>query len=381
MVEAPLALLHVHQRDAALDARERAAQALDSAPSDGDWFAISSCHRVEVYALPSVSLDALSSAFPNTTRGDASVARHLFRVACGLDSIVVGERQILGQLRRAHDAARRGALRGELSELLRRALRLGRRVRADGLLRSGRSIGSLAVEDLARRLPSPSLARVLVVGAGEIGALAARSLANRVTRVVIANRDVAKAERLAERVGGNAIGLDRIDAALADIDAVISAADSRGSVLTEPLLRRRLARGPLLVLDIAVPRSVADDARAMPGLTYLTVDDLRDASAPHADVAASEALCAIEAERYAAWRHERAAAPAIRVLRERGEAIRRARLERALAKLRHLDDRDRRVIEGLSAAIVNELLHEPTLALRREPRRVAAALELFGGER
>ena len=382
MDERGLALFHLHQRDAGLDARERAAQALEQRPLARERFALSSCHRVEVYGLAVEAVDGnLAMLFPSVLRGDEAVARHLFRLACGLDSVVVGERQVLGQLRRAHDAARLGsALHGDLSELVRRALHIGRRVRALGMLPSGGSLGSLAVEKIVSGLTAPRNAAVLIIGAGEIGALAARALRARVARVTVANRDRERAQALASRIGADVADLADLDRALTGVDAVISAADTRGAVLTRERLARRLDRGALLLIDVAVPRSVADDARTLAGLRYLTVDDLQDLPTPTANVAAVERICDREAAAYVVWRRERQAGPAIRALRERGESIRRARVRRALAKLHHLDDRDRRIVEGLAAAIVNDLLHQPTLALRREPHRTAAALELFGGE-
>jgi glutamyl-tRNA reductase len=272
-------------------------------------------------------------------------------------------------------------LHGDLSELVRRALRVGRRVRARGDVRAARSLGSIAVDAIIRELRSPDDATVLVLGAGEMGGLAARALAARVRRVIIANRDLGRAESLASHVAAEACALSDLDAALARADAVISAADTRGSWLTRERLSQRLARGRLVLFDIAVPRSVAADARDLHGLTYRTVDDVVDVAPAQSDVTSVMRICEAEADRYAAWRRERHAAPAIRALRERAEAIRRSRVQRALAKLGHLSDRDRRVVESLSAALVNELLHQPTVALRREPSRTEVALELFGGER
>ena len=382
MSERNLLLFRVHQRDAALDARERAAQRLEGLALGRDRFVISSCHRVEVYALAGGRNDPeLAALFPPPLSGDEPVARHLFRVACGLDSVVVGERQILGQLRRTHDAVRRrGALSADLSELVRRALHLGRRIRALGLLQTGRSIGSLAVDAVAARVENIEQRTVLVIGAGEMGSLAARALATRAGRVLIANRDSDRAHSLAIRIGAVAVPLAELDDALTRADAVVSAADTRGTLLTRDRLERRLEQRPLLLVDIAVPRSVADDAREFAGMTYLTVDDLPAVPRDGGTVGAVEDLCRAEAVSYLVWRREREAAGAIRTLRERADAMRRARLQRTLAKLRHLDERDRRIVEALSAALVNELLHGPTVALRREPARTEAVLRLFGGE-
>jgi glutamyl-tRNA reductase len=174
--------------------------------------------------------------------------------------------------------------------------------------------------------------------------------------------------------------LEDLDRALTRCDLVISAADTRGAILTRGRLARRLARGPLVLIDMAVPRSVDADARALPGLRYRSIDDLTAAPETGLEEALAEAerRCEDAAREFVAWRREREAAQAVRSLRERAERLREARLARALAKLRHLDARDRRVVVSLAHALTNELLHAPTLALRRAPERAEVALELFG---
>lgn len=385
-----LALLHLHQRSAALDARERLAAAALALTPRPDLIALATCHRVELYAA--FPRDAhphawfagrLAADVPREALGtDGDVARHLFRVACGLDSAVRGEGQILGQIRRTFDAARACTrLDPLLADLFQHGLHVARVLRATtplGTVR--RSVGSLAVDEGIRLLPDAASATALIIGAGEIGKLAARALRHRVGHLVIANRDLARAQALALDVVAEAAPLEAIDGALARADLVISAADTRGQLLTAERLAARLARGSLVLVDIAVPRSVDAAGRALPRLVYRDVDDLSGEPEPHLGdaLAAAEDRCADEAEAFMRRAREREASAVIHALRDRAERIRRARLERALAKLGRLDGRDRRIVEALSASLVNELLHDPTLALRRAPQHAPVVEELFG---
>src|SRR5207245_2347588 len=161
-------------------------------------------------------------------------------------------------------------------------------------------------------------------------------------------------------------------------DVVISAADTRGVIFDGRRLERRVASGPLVLVDLAVPRSVAAEARALPGLTYRTADDLKDSGAPPADVVAeAERLCARAAERFAAECRQRTAVPVIQAMRAHADALRRRQLARALAKLGHLSARDREVVRALAWSLTNALVHAPTLALRVAPKRADAARALF----
>jgi glutamyl-tRNA reductase len=221
---------------------------------------------------------------------------------------------------------------------------------------------------------------VLVVGAGEIGKLAVRALRSRAGAVVVANRDAARAATLAAEQGATAIPLERIDGALHKAAAVIAAADTRGTVLTPERIRARLARGPLTLVDLAVPRSVPPEARVLPGLRYIDVDGLAAAAGGELDdatLAAVEARCELAADALMGELRARAAAPAISALRRRAEAIRAAHLDRALARLGHLPERDRRIVESLSESLAHALIHEPTVRLRESPEREASARDLF----
>jgi glutamyl-tRNA reductase len=391
MSEVRIAALALHQRSAPIDARERLLEIAGRWRGLSDRAVLATCHRVEVYLAGAaaegandlagdLARDGIGDGLVELTGKDA--VAHLFEVASGLDSAVQGESQIRGQVRAAL-ASTPASLDPLLRRLLERALQLGRSLRgASGLATVTRSVGSLAVDEIVRVLPRPERSTVLIVGAGETGTLAVRALSRRVGRIVIANRDLGRAEALAQSVGADAIGLAEVAARIAAVDGLISAADTRGSILTEELLSSRLAHGPLALVDIAVPRSVGPAGRALRGLRYSSVDDLDGARAlPGHEVERVRAACLAEADRFLLEAAGRAAAEAISQVRARADAVRVRQLERALRRLNHLTARDRRVVETLSARVVNALLHEPMVALKRDPTRGEQALALFGIER
>jgi len=372
-LEAQLVARVVHQRDAALDTRERLLGTLGNAPGR---VILATCHRVEVYE----TVDEVAPVPEMRTLVGGEAAAHLFRVAAGLDSAIAGEPQILRQVRAAYEAAA-GDLHPVLTRLFERALHVGREIRRGTQLGEvRRSVGSLAVDDALRTLDDPTSATVLVIGAGEMGKLAVRALSRRIARVLVANRDRARAEIAAATSGAAVLGLEDVPAALANADAVISAADTRGALLTRALLSARLRERPLVIVDIAVPRSVAEDARELAGLRYRSVDDLADGNTnvPASDIALAAERCSREAVAFMREWRERGAAEVIRDVRARAESLRQAQLERALRRLGHLGERDRRIVEALSTGVTNAILHAPTVALREEPSRSDSARELFG---
>lgn len=387
-----LALLSLHQRDAGLDERERLAAVAQAAPSSGRLAALLTCHRVELYAVVPDGADPRAAAAellaadgailgPATVRTGRDAALHLFRVALGLDSQILGEMQIAGQIRRMYDAARASGTDPVLAALLQRALHLTRTIRAAtplGAVR--RSVGSLAVDEALRQVADPLRSRALVLGAGEIGKLAARALAQRVGTLVIANRDAAKAGEIAAPLGARAVPLAEVPRALAGSDVVISAADTRGAVLTRAVLAERLRGGPLAVVDIAVPRSVAAEARELPGLVYRDVDHLAsvNASVDAEVVALAERRCEAAADAFESWLASRERTVTVRALRERADAIRERQLARALRHLGHLPERDREVVAALASSLTHALLHEPTVRARDGVEGERAARVLFG---
>ena len=378
-----------HQRTSSIDVRERLLVSLASGP---DRALLATCHRVELYAaVPhGTSADEFAAGLELAPADRASMSTHigaealahLFTVSAGLDSAVAGEPQILSQVRRTYTTQR--GLHPLLVAAFERAIYVGRTVRAGSGLSSARSVGSLAVDAVVGQLAAPADATILVIGAGEMGKLAVRALARRVGRVVVANRDVDRATSLAEAHDALAIPLADVPRALAEADAIVSAADTRGALLTADVLAERLrSRRPLVIVDVAVPRSLDADARAVVGERYRSVDDLPGASArvPETTLRAARARCVAEAERFL---NERAAdsREAIRAMRETAERLRAEKLDRALQRLRHLSERDRRVVEALSTRLVNALLHEPSVAIRERRADPSAARSLFErGER
>jgi glutamyl-tRNA reductase len=369
-----------HARDVPVEIRERFLANTSASPAYGS-VRISTCHRVEIYA--SSDEDALAGVPPDF-RGAVTVwtqreaARHLFRLASGLDSIAQGEPQILRQLRDAYERTPRATLSPELSHLFQRALHVGRVARRDHGL-DGTSLGVLATRLLARECGVLRGRSILVVGAGTMAALAANCLSHEGAVLLVANRDAARAARLAERLGGEAIPLERIADALDRADAVVSAADTRGTVLTAARIADRASRGPLVILDCAVPRSVLHPSDPTPGLRILDIDALdvvaqRDGTSP--SVEDVERLCAAEADAFMAWVNARRAVPAIRALRARGDQARDRHLRRALARLGAVGDRERSVLTTMASGIVRELLHTPTVRGSVDPEALRRLFDL-----
>lgn len=391
MAERRLALLYLHQRTAPLDARERLTAAASVLQPGPDLLGLLTCHRVELYAVLPGTADlretfAQRLGLAPSALEDAEVACgrdaawHLFRVACGLDSAIVGEGQISRQLRRVYDAARAYGPDPLLAGLVQQALHLARTLRSGTALGEvRRSIGSLAVDEALRHVPDPALATALVIGAGEIGKLAARALAKRVGTLLIANRDGARAASVAAMVSAETVALTDLGSGLDRADVVISAADSRGAVLTEELLEARGRLRPLVVVDIAVPRSVTPRARTLPGLVYRDVDDLSVGSSviPPEVVADAETRCADAADRFMRWVRERESSETIRAVHDRANDIRDRQLDRAMRRLGHLSERDREVVAGLATALTHALLHAPTVRLRERPEAGPLVRTLF----
>ncbi|HEX2235416.1 MAG TPA: glutamyl-tRNA reductase [Actinomycetota bacterium] len=309
------------------------------------------------------------------TYHDEGAARHLFRVAAGIDSMVVGESEILGQVRRAFArATEQGTAGPMLSHALRRALHVGRRARVETAIgRNPASISSAAVELARRGAPGGSLAgkNVLVVGAGKMGALALQVLGRAgVGDVVVLSRSEASARRAASSTAEDvaAGGLDELEDALARADIVICSTTAATPVLLPDLVaaavERRDRPGPLTLIDIAVPRDVDPSVAELDGVVVHDIYDLRavvDAGVGSriAEISKVEELIAHETERFAQEERARELAPVLATLVGRAEEIRRAELDRGLALVRGLSEEDRRAVEDMTRRIVAKLLHTP----------------------
>jgi glutamyl-tRNA reductase len=306
---------------------------------------------------------------------DDAAVTHLFRVASGLDSAVLGEGEVLGQVRDAWEKARtEGAAGPVLSGLFRHAVEVGKRARAEtAIARGTTSVSQAAVEMAVRQLGSLEGRSMLVLGAGDMGEGIAVALSSTAasSRVLVANRTWARAAAVAARVGGEAIDFGSLGAALEDVDVLLTTTGSP-SVLIEASdvagvmdARER----DLLIVDIAVPRDVDPAVRRLPGVTLLDMDDLqRFAEAGIAgrrgEITKVETIIAEEVQRYLDAATAREAAPLVAALRERAEGVRQGELARLASRLDGLEDRERQAVEALTRGIVNKLLHEPTVRLK-----------------
>jgi glutamyl-tRNA reductase len=325
---------------------------------------------------------------------DELAAAHLFSVAAGLDSAVIGEAEILGQVRDAWTRAQReGTVGSALNLLFRHALEVGKRARSEtGISRHIASVSTAAVAMAAERLGSLAGKRILVVGAGDMGAGMVRSLVDAgVTDVRISNRTWERAVELARNVGGTPVRGADIDRSLAEVDLLLTSTGASSMMLEHSDLARVMdARDgrDLLIVDVAVPRDVDPAAADLDGVTLLDMDDLRafaeaGISERRREVAAVELMVADEVTRFVAISTATEVSPLVGELHEHAEEIRRAQVDRARRRLSSLDDDQRDAVEALTKAIVASLVHDPTVHLKAAagtPRgeRLAEALrELF----
>jgi glutamyl-tRNA reductase len=325
---------------------------------------------------------------------DTAAAAHLFAVTSGLDSAVLGESEIQGQVRVAWERSRdEGAAGAALNLLFRHALEAGKRARTEtAISRNITSVSQAAVAMAGGRLGDLLGRQVLVLGAGEMG----ESMVNALTAagadgVRVANRTWQRAVELADRVGGEPVRLVDLPSALTEVDVLLTSTGASAVLLEaaelEPVMRARPDR-PLLIVDIAVPRDVDPAAGQVPGVTLLDMDDLRafaeiGIAERRREVARVEALLNEELERYLGSTSAREVAPIIVAMRERAEAVRAQEVERLRARLGGLDERQVEAIDALTRSLIGKLLHEPTVALKQAAgtakgdRLVAALRELF----
>jgi len=312
----------------------------------------------------------------------AAAARHLFRVATSLDALVVGEPQVLGQVKDAFRiAGEQAAIGPVLDRLFRQGLEVGKRVRTETEIGAYAVSVSYAAVELARKIFGPLEGHsALIIGAGETGELTMKHLKNAgVGTVWVANRTAAAAEALAESLGGRPIGLDRMEPALAEVDIVIAQTGASEPVLRRATVERAMKerRGrPLFLIDIAVPRDIEAGCGAVYNVFLYDIDDLGRVVAGNRERRAAEAERALEivneeVARFTRWFEGLDAVPTVVALRERFEAVRRDETEHTLAKLAHLSERDKKLVEQFGTTLVNKLLHGPTAQLRH----------LGGGER
>jgi glutamyl-tRNA reductase len=396
-----LFMLGVSHHAAPVEVRERLA--IDEAtwrahaPATPSTILLSTCNRVEVYAwlefrtAPTrrALLGALSRATGIgvaeiapylTVRAGRDALLHLVRVTSGLDSLLVGEEQIRGQVRTALRAAEDAQpLPASLRGSFQRAIESARRIRGATRLGQAPSIASAGVNVARRATPGDVRGKLAVVlGAGVMARAAAEALLASGARVRVLNRTPAHAERLMSNVRGaiEVDGLDTLPSALVDAALVVGATAARTTVVSfddvEAAARQRSV--PLVLLDIALPRDVDARVRSLPRVCLIDLDDLErmcpvDTPTRHAEEQRAEVLAVQETDRLAEWLRSRAVSPAIAELRTYAEAIRTSELRRSATRLRDLTPEQIAAVEALTSGIVNKLLHGPTVALRQSAGR------------
>ncbi|MCU1586709.1 MAG: hemA, partial [Frankiales bacterium] len=322
---------------------------------------------------------------------EAQAVRHLFEVGCGLDSMVVGESQILGQLRRAYAAS--GDTAGRvLHELFQTALRVGKRVHSDtGIDKAGQSLVSVGLEQAAQTIGDLTGRAFAIVGAGSMSALAGAS-ARRTGAgdIVVLNRTPDNAARLAASLDARGAGLDALAQELAQVDVVVAATGATGLVIHRQLVAEALAARagrPLVLLDLALPRDVDPEVRSLPGVTLIDLESLQSSlsgTGTSEDVEAAKEIVADEVTAFLTWQVSSRIAPTVVALRSKADAVVEAELSRLAHKLPNLADRERAEVELAIRRVVQTLLHTPTVRVKELTEAPAglsyadALHELFG---
>jgi glutamyl-tRNA reductase len=423
----PFAVVGLNHRTAPIEIRERFAFAATEVTDalayvlQGKGVAeavlISTCNRTEFYlhltdpdeAIPRVikTLAAQAGELPKPAerylyikRGPEAV-EHLFRVVSGLDSMVLGEVQVQGQVRDSYEAARgltgtRQAVRAVFNRLFQSALSVGGRVRNETRLSEGAASIPSAAVDLARKIfGSLRGRRGMVLGAGDMGELTLQCLVDEgVASVMVASRNMVRAQRVAEKSGGESVPFADFWDRLPETDILITSTAAPHAMITLEEFRRRLPgklKSPLFVVDIAIPRDVEPAIGDLPNVFLYSVDDLEHIVTANferrkAELPKAETIIDEEVEKFWRWYSGLRAVPFIRHLREQAETVRQAELDRALSQLEHLSEADRRRVERLTRDLLKKLLHQPTSRMRaaaedgREHDILETARFLFGIE-
>jgi len=394
-----IVLVGLSHHVAPVELRERVAVAPEAAAAlarqlaehgggpEAEAVCISTCNRMELYlasrdaaAAEEQAISALSKLAgmdveelrPRLYRlQDEAAATHLFRVAAGLDSMVPGEGEILGQVKSAYEAGNAGPI---LDHLFRQALHAGKKVRTETAIgQSPASVSSAAAALAQQVFGELEGRRVLVIGAGKTGEQAARALAARgATIATVVNRSPERGAAVAAQVGAVSVSFDQIESELEQADVVVAATGAPGLVLRREQVARTL-RGrkgrPLFLIDIAVPRDLDPEIHELDGCYLYDIDDLEAVVAAslagrRREASRAESIIAEEADRYREWKASLDVVPAVAALRARAEEIRQGELERVEGRLAKLDATERNMVEAITAQIVNKLLHLPTVRMK-----------------
>jgi glutamyl-tRNA reductase len=373
--------------------------------------AVSTCNRTEIYLVASDTVEAETAALgvlareasipptellgPLYSKRGHDAAAHLFRVTAGMDSMILGEAEIQGQVKRAYELALvEGATGAILNRLFRGALAAGKRARSETAIgEKGVSIPSVAVELAQRNLGDLASRRVLLLGAGETSELTARALSARgVEAVFVANRRYNRAIGLAQQFGGTAVRIDELPAQLERADIVVSTTDSPHHLIERSdldLVMNQRGGRPLLLIDLAVPRDIDPECRELGSVTLQDVDDVqaiveRNASGREAEARRAEGILDAELARFERWLAAQEVVPTVAALRRRAEEIVTQVLAENNKRWESLSEADRERLEIMARAIASRLLHEPTVRVKGAADRddaylqVSALRDLFG---
>jgi glutamyl-tRNA reductase len=353
--------------------------------------AISTCNRTEIYVVVSDAVQAEAELLGKLARQasirptelanivysprNCDAARQLYRVTSGLDSMIVGEAEVQGQVKRAYEAALAAGTTGPLTNrLFRAALQTGKRVRSEtGIGASRTSVSTVAValaEDVVGDLTERN---VVIIGAGETSERTAEALAAQgVSTIFVANRHAQRALSMAERFGGSVVSLDELPARMEQADIVVSSTSSPHPIVEEEeleLVMRARERRPLLLIDIAVPRDIADGCAALEGVTLYDIDDLqaivaRNLQVREAERAGAEQVVEEEIQRFARWMGQLDVLPTITALRDHGARIVEQVLAENAERWETASPRDLARAEAIARSVMQRLLHEPTIRLK-----------------
>lgn len=422
----PFVLSGISHHTAPIDVRERlsiseaklpsALAALMEYTGAREAALLSTCNRVEVYAMidsetTEQAHDLLANYFARYhhlsrsefvsclyLKSEQAAAEHLFRVASGLESLVIGEMQILGQVRQALRVAQETETIGSiLTNLFQQAITTSRRIQNEtGIGRGAFSIGHAAVDLAAHIFTDLSAATALILGAGKMSELTVRHLLSEGVRsVIVANRTFERAKQMADDFGGRAIQYDSFPEELASADIVIASTAAPHFIvrkeMLQPVIKKRKGK-PLFLIDIAVPRDIDPRVEELDNVFLYNIDDLQavveqEGSQRLAEAKRAETIAKEETEKFMTWRRSRSAVPVISQLKSRLERIRQNDLALLRAKLRHLPDKEWQAIEIATLAMMNHIAKEPILRLKKETESAErnnhydlfdATLEIFG---
>lgn len=405
-------LVGINHRTASVDIREKAAiragklnealSLLHSYVSHG--IILSTCNRTEVYTISSDGYDAGKAGldflkahldirdagllkYVYVSRGKAAV-EHLFRITCGLDSMIVGEYEVLGQVGHSLEASEKsGMVNLPLRHIFQCAIRAGRRVREEtGISKNALSVSSVAVELALKAIGNPQTCQMVVIGAGEAGRLVAKAARDRgVSQILVTSRTKERASALAAELGGTAFGLDDLIEKLSTANMVVTCADAPHRLLTVPQVEaamRKRPELPVIVIDIAVPRNVEPEVGQLKNVFLYNIDDLTQISELNrkqreSEVQKAEGIIDDEIAEFSAWRQALEIRPVVRALMSKAESIRSAQLNRTLKKLPPLSEEERANLEAMTKSIMTKILRDPIEFLKTNTNGNGAYPELI----